>query len=142
LSGIVRWSRFLFNVLAWIFVACVAFQIYLAGVGVFSTGNFDPHRGFAIFGLLTIVMFVVALAARAPGWVIGGSALLFGLFFLQSIFVAMRESAPSVAALHPLNGFLIGLVSVVIAWRTRGWLRAPEPAVAPEAAPETKLPGA
>ena len=127
MSGTVRWSRFLFNVLAWVFVACVAIQIYLAGVGVFQTGDFGVHRGFAIFGLLAIVMFVVGLVARAPRWVVGSTALIFGLFMLQSVFVAMRESTPAVAALHPLNGFLIGLISVVLAWRTRDWLRAPKP---------------
>ena len=40
---------------------------------------------------------------------------VFGQFILQSVFVAMRDSAPQVAALHPVNGFLILLVAVYIA---------------------------
>ena len=138
MSSVVRWSRFLFSVLAWVFVGCVAIQIYLAGVGVFQTGNFGLHAGFAVFGLLAIVMFVVALVARAPRWVVGATALIFGLFILQSVFVAMRESTPAVAALHPLNGFVIGLVSVVLAWRTRDWLRAPRSTPPTEVASDTK----
>jgi putative tricarboxylic transport membrane protein len=125
LSGVVRWSRFLFNVLAWIFVGCVAIQVYLAGVGVFSTGDFGPHRIFAAFGLLWFVMIAFALLGRIPGRMIGATALLFLLFVVQSFLV---YSGPSLAALHPLNGFLIGLLAVWIAWRTRGYLRGPEPA--------------
>jgi hypothetical protein len=140
LSGVVRWSRFLFNVVAWIFVACVAIQIYLAGVGVFAGGqNFGPHRGFAAFGLLTFVMIALALLGRLPGRLIGATALIFVLFVVQS---ALVYSGPSLAALHPLNGFLIGLLSLWIAWHTRGYLRTSPPAVAADAPPEAKPPGA
>jgi hypothetical protein len=139
LSGVVRWSRFLFNVLAWIFVACVAIQIYLAGVGVFSTGDFNPHRFFAVFGLLTFVMIAFALLGRMSGRMIGATALIFVLFVVQASLV---YSGPSLAALHPLNGFLIGLLSVWIAWQARGYLRAPQPAVAADAASEIKPPDA
>jgi hypothetical protein len=50
---------------------------------------------------------------------------LMVLFVLQSVFIAMRGSAPEVAALHPVNGFLIILVALVsgreawAAWRAR-----------------------
>ena len=123
MPSVVRWSRFAFNVVAWIFVACVAIQIYLAGRGVFvGSQNFETHRGFAVFGLLAFVMIALGLAGRIPRGLIGATALIFVLFIVQSILV---YSGPSVAALHPLNGFLIGLLSVWIAWRTRGYLRAP-----------------
>ncbi len=56
---------------------------------------------------------------------IGASALLLVLFALQSVFVAFKDSSPAFAALHPLNGFLIGLVAVALAWQTRAYLRAP-----------------
>ena len=138
MSGMVRWSRFLFNVVAWIFVGCVAIQVYLAGLGVFGTGGFGLHSLFAAFGLLAILMLILAMVGRAPRWVIGSTALIFGLFVLQSVFVAMRESTPAVAALHPVNGFLIGLVSVVVAWRTRDWLRPPKSAPADQTTAETK----
>jgi hypothetical protein len=138
MSGVVRWSRFAFNITAWIFVGCVAIQVYLAGLGVFGTGGFGLHSLFAAFGLLAILMLILAMVGRAPRWVIGSTALIFGLFVLQSVFVAMRESTPAVAALHPVNGFLIGLVSVVVAWRTRDWLRPPKPAPADQSTAETK----
>jgi hypothetical protein len=128
MSSVTRWSRFLFNVVAWLFVAGVAYQVYLAGQAVFvpPTGNFEPHRNFGyLFGLLTLVMIVLAAIGRTGWRVIGASALLLVLFALQSAFVLMRESSPTVAALHPLNGFVIGVVALALAWGTRGYLRAP-----------------
>ena len=137
MSGAVRWSRFLFNVVAWIFVGCVAIQVYLAGLGVFGTGGFGPHAAFAAFGLLTILMLILAIVGRAPRWVVGSPVLIFGLFVVQA-FLAYARSTPNLAAFHTVNGFLIGLISIVVAWRTRDWLRAPKPAGTPETSTETK----
>lgn len=134
MSGYVRWARFAFNVVAWLFAVCVAVQIYLAGIAVFAVpavNDFDLHRNFGyLFGLLTLVLIVLAIVARLPRRVIGASALLLVLFALQSVFVLMRVSTPAAAALHPLNGFLIFLVSLWVAWTTRGYLR-PSAAVTP-----------
>lgn len=41
---------------------------------------------------------------------------------LQSVFVALRTDMPAIAALHPLNGFLILLVALILgraAWKDR-----------------------
>ena len=141
MSGVVRWSRFAFNVVAWLFVAGVAFQVYLAGQGVFAFNGeeaFAPHRGFGdLLGLLTLVLMALAALGRTGSRTIGISVLLFVLFLVQS-FLAFAP--PTVAALHPVNGFLIGLVAVVLAWRTRGYLRAPrvEPVAAGPAPAEGK----
>ncbi len=138
--GYVRWARFAFNLVAWLFAACVAVQIYLAGVAVFAlpaVNDFETHRNFGyLFGLLTLVLIVLAIVARLPPRVIGASALLLVLFALQSVFVAMRASTPAFAALHPLNGFLIFLVSLWAAWTTRGYLRH-SAAINPPAEPAT-----
>ena len=124
MAGYVRWSRVAFNALMWVFAACVAIQIYLAGLGVFGTGNYDAHREFGyLFGLLTLVLIVLAVLARTGRWVIGSSVLILVLFFLQSVFVVLRPSMPAAAALHPLNGFAILLLSLLVAWSTRSYLR-------------------
>jgi len=138
MSGVVRWSRFAFNIVAWLFVACVGYQIYLAGQAVFgAAASFDPHREFGyLFGLLTLVLVVLAVLGRTGWRVIGASALLLVLFAMQSVFVAFKDSSPTIAALHPLNGFLIGVVAVALAWLTRAYLRAPR--VEPVAGIETK----
>jgi hypothetical protein len=134
MSGYVRWTRFAFNLVAWLFVVCVGVQIYLAGLGVFATGEFETHRNFGyLFGFLALAMVILAILGRLPRRWIGATVLVLVLFALQSVFVAFHQSVPAFAALHPLNGFLIGLLSVWIAWRTRGYLRAtqmPAPAQA------------
>jgi Family of unknown function (DUF6220) len=102
---------------AWLFVACVVVQVFLAGLGVFdSPSGFVTHREFGyLFGWLVPVLLVLAIAGRMGRRIIGLSVLLIVLFTLQSVFVQLRTSQPALAALHPVNGFLIGLVGIVLA---------------------------
>ncbi len=118
-------ARSAFPFVAGLFTACAVIQVFLAGLGVFDDPSaFITHRDFGYaFSLLPIVMLVLALVGRMPRRFAGLSALLFGLFILQSVFVALREDMPAVAALHPLNGFLIlavGALTTYWAWQSRG----------------------
>jgi hypothetical protein len=117
---------------AWLFVACSVAQVFLAGLGVFEDpARFALHRDFGYaFGLLTIVLIVLAIAGRLGRYLIGLSILLLVLFVMQSVFVVLRESAPFVAALHPVNGFLILLVGIVAARASAAKRRADREAAA------------
>jgi hypothetical protein len=102
---------------AWLLVAGVVVQIFLAGLGVFrGSASFATHRDFGyLLELLPIVLLIVGLIGRLgrrPAFLAAG---IFGLFILQSIFIAFRADAPEVAALHPVNGFLIALLAIVLA---------------------------
>lgn len=106
------------------FVACVVVQVFLAGLGVFDDPrSFVTHRDFGyLIGMFTLVLLVLALVGRAPRRVTGASALLLLLFALQSVFVALRTDAPALAALHPLNGFLILFTAITVtraSWAVR-----------------------
>ena len=106
------------------FVACAVVQVFLAGLGVFDDPRaFVTHREFGyLFGWLTLVVLVLALAGRMPRRVTGLSVLLLVLFALQSLLVAVRVDLPAIAALHPLNGFAIlgvGVVTARSSWRLR-----------------------
>jgi hypothetical protein len=106
------------------FVACAVVQVFLAGLGVFDDPKaFITHREFGyLFGWLTLVVLVLALAGRMPRRVTGLSVLLLVLFALQSLLVAVRADLPAVAALHPLNGFAIlgvGVMTARSSWRLR-----------------------
>ena len=129
MSGLVRPARIGFVVVAWIFAACVVVQIYLAGLGVFDRPEaFLTHRDFGyLFGILTLVLIVLAAAGRVPRRILGASILLLVLFALQSVFVALRADVPTFAALHPLNGFVILTLAAWTAWNTRAYFR-PYPA--------------
>lgn len=109
--------RIAFVAVAWLFVACVVIQVFLAGLGVFAgAANFNLHRDFGYtFGWLTVVMLVLALAGRLGRRWIGLSALLLVLFAMQSVFVAFRADLPAAAALHPVNALAIFYVAQLVA---------------------------
>ena len=110
-------SRVAFAAVAWLFLACVVIQVFLAGLGVFAgSSNFEVHRNFGyVFGLLTVVMVVIAAIGRLGRRLIGLSALLVALFTLQSVFIAFREGLPAAAALHPVNALAIFYVAQLVA---------------------------
>ena len=106
------------------FVACGIIQVFLAGLGVFDDpGAFVTHREFGYtFGWLTLLVLVLALVGRSSRRVVGLSVLLLVQFALQSVFVVLRADLPAIAALHPLNGFAllgVGVLITRLAWDER-----------------------
>lgn len=99
-----------------VFVGCVVIQVFLAGLGVFDDpASFVTHREFGyLIGMFTLVLLVLALVARAPRRITGYSVLLLVQFALQSVLVALRADVPALAALHPVNGFLILFVAITL----------------------------
>ena len=135
----------LYAVAASLLVVGLVLQVFLAGLGVFDDPTFFlTHRdtGYTL-ELVAIIVLVLGAIARAGRAQIGLAALIFLLFLLQSVFVGVRESAPAVAALHPVNGFLILLLAIILARRAWAFARAgravtetPLPAPASAAEPE------
>lgn len=91
------------------FLVALLVQVFLAGLGVFDDpAAFLSHRGFGyVIGWFTLAILVLALLGRQRSSVIGLSILLLIGFALQSVFVILRADYPAVAALHPVNGFLL-----------------------------------
>jgi hypothetical protein len=104
-------------VVAVLLVAGLLVQIFLAGLGVFrGPESFANHRDFGyMLELLPIILLLLGLAARLGRRAALLAAGIFGLFILQSVLVGLRADAPEVAALHPVNGFLITFLSIVLA---------------------------
>jgi hypothetical protein len=126
-------ARTIHLVVSWLFVAGLVAQVFLAGLGVFSSAaSFATHRdvGYSL-SLIPIVLLVTGLLGGLGRRLALLAALEFGLFVLQSVFVAMRSSAPAVAALHPVNGFLILLLAIIIA--RDSWLARAAASPAPTA---------
>ena len=110
-------ARTLHTVVAWVFVAALVVQVWLAGRGVFESPTmFDTHRNLGYtLSLFTIVLLVLGILGgmgRRPAIL---AVVIFGLFILQSVLVLMRDLTPAVAALHPVNGFLILFLAIVLA---------------------------
>lgn len=117
-----RIFTFAHRYLAWVVLAAVAFQFFLAGIGVFGAGSLDPHRyngGLILLGSLLLTL--IALAGRAGRKTLGGSAALFGLTVVQILLVWGREISPYISALHPLNALALLYFSYALAY---GRLRA------------------
>jgi hypothetical protein len=119
-----RIARPIHLVVAWLLVIGLLYQVFLAGMGVFSgAAAFTQHRDFGyLLTALPFVLIVTALVGRFGRWHVIAAAVMFVQFFLQSIFVLQRDSVPAIAALHPVNGFLILLIAVWVAtdaWRVR-----------------------
>ena len=111
------WIRRAHLVLAWGFVAGVVLQVFLAGRGVFESSlAFKDHVGWGYtLGLLAIVLLVLAAVGRLGRRQILHAVALWVMFAFQSVFIAVRADLPTVAALHPVNGFGILLVSILMA---------------------------
>jgi Family of unknown function (DUF6220) len=110
-------ARTIHAVLAWLLVAALIVQVWLAGRGVFeSPGLFVTHRdvGYTL-SIFPIVLLVLGFLGGMGRRVAIMASVIFGLMILQSVFVVMRTSTPAIAALHPVNGFLIMLVAIVLA---------------------------
>jgi len=133
-----RIARPIHLAVVWLYLIGLLVQVFLAGMGVFSGATaFTTHRDFGyLLTLLPVVLIVTAVVGRFGRWHAIAAAVMVGQFILQSILVFQRDSVPAIAALHPVNGFLILLIAVWLArdaWRI--WQTDPEPAPAEPIAP-------
>ena len=103
---------------AWLFAGCIVVQVFLAGLGVFDSAEaFITHRTFGyLFGWLALVVLIVAAVGRMPHRLIGLAGLSLVQMALQSVLILFRESNPAIAALHPVNGVLLLVTTLVLGW--------------------------
>ena len=134
-----RVARITYRWLAWLFVACVLVQFFLAGLAVFAAvPSFELHRTWGYtFGYLLIFMVIAGLVGRMPRAAWAAPLGVMVLFALQSVFVALRTDAPVIAALHPVNAVAIFAAAWWIARSSAAWQNSPageSPAAASDAA--------
>ena len=132
-----RISRPVHVVVAWLFVIGLLYQVFLAGLGVFdSSSAFLTHRDTGyVLTFVPVLLAVTGFLGRFGWWQVGAALFIVMQFILQSVFVLQRDSAPPIAALHPVNGVLILVIAVWLAsdaWRRFQHDDEPEP---PEEAP-------
>ena len=117
-------ARNVYVALTWLFVVGLLVQVFLAGRGVFESPlQFATHREFGyLLSVVPIALLIVGLLGGLGRRLTVFAVVAFLLFILQSVFVAARGSSPMIAALHPVNGFLILLIAIEMAreaWLTR-----------------------
>jgi hypothetical protein len=111
---------------AWLFLAGVVYQVFLAGVGIFGAGPLAQHREFGyLIPVASLALLVVLAVARAESTV-KPALLLVVLAGIQGILPWFRLEAPFVAALHPVNALAIGYLGLVVARRATAFARAYE----------------
>ncbi len=115
---------------AWIILAAVIVQFFLAGLGVFAgASNFQMHRMFGyIISFVMLIGLLLAFAARLPWRAIGLTALLPVLIVLQSVLLLVGGAGlPAAAALHVVNGLAIFSLAGFLAMRSRRFIAAGKP---------------
>jgi hypothetical membrane protein len=104
--------------LAWLSLAAVITQFFLAGLGTFGAKTFEPHKDFAgVFHLLALLLLLLAIFVRRNRTDIILAVLLFVIVTVQFSLPEAREDAPGVAALHVVNALFIWIVGYHLAMR-------------------------
>lgn len=121
---ITTYGRWAHVVAAWVFVAGVLYQAFLAGRALAQlggSGDFSPHIsfGYSILGILALAVLLTALIGRVPRSQVGLSIAVLLLYIVQASLPSARTSAPIIAALHPANAMLLLVLGVYVAVRAR-----------------------
>jgi hypothetical protein len=114
--------RWLHAAAAWVFVAAIIVQVFLAGAAMANlggSGDFGAHIEFGYFavGLLALVVLITSLVARMGRRQMGISAALLILYIVQTVLPSFRTTSPAIAALHPVNALLLFGLAVFVARR-------------------------
>lgn len=109
---------------AWLFLAGVVVQVFLAGAGLFELLDWTPHTelGWAL-GSVPLVLLVAALPARLERrtiWLIVGLTVVA---IIQPELAGARRVAPVLAALHPLNALILSWLAWLVARRVTDEVR-------------------
>ena len=102
--------------LAWLVVAGLVVEFYLAGAALFGVvPSFQLHRALGsglVIGML--LLLVLVLIARPGRRLLGMTALLAVLTVLQAALPSLRPVLPGLAALHVVNAaVLLGLAGPI-----------------------------
>jgi|SRR5690625_391930 len=99
----------IFTVLAIVFAACVAVQVFLAGMAIFMDSlNWSRHATFVrYFTFLPILMLIFSFIGRLPRDMYGVSLAMFIMIVAQYITAMLSANFPMVSALHPVIALML-----------------------------------
>ncbi|HSK33252.1 MAG TPA: DUF6220 domain-containing protein, partial [Propionicimonas sp.] len=135
--------RKVYVALTGLLVVSVVTQFYFAAFGVFTAPENDSQfilhlvNGRFVLPLLCLLCIAAAAIARAPGRLIGLTALPFGLLLLQTVLfivAGLAGASPEktnlagqiILGLHAVNGLCILAVSILVFLRARAFARSAE----------------
>ena len=128
----IKASRIVYLISSWIFLAAVAFQVFLAGMVVVA-GEIDwaSHRDLGhAMGLPLIIMVLSVYLGRMPRTMKRLTWLLFVVYILQAdVVIFLRDTAPIISALHPVLALADVVLAVSLARRAWHVVRQPDEVV-------------
>lgn len=107
-------------------LAGIIVQPFLIGLFLFgAVDNPDLHAavGYTLFEFGVPLLVLATLLARLPRQETLLSLLLAVDIFVQILLVNLRDTSSVLAALHPLNAFVLLMVAVILVRRDRVLLR-------------------
>ncbi|ODS54553.1 MAG: hypothetical protein ABS40_14000 [Agrobacterium sp. SCN 61-19] len=112
-------SVIVFRGLAIVVLGGVAVQFLLAGTTVFGAGTgWELHAATGgALGLPVFALFLLSLSPALRPYRRDGS-LLFAVYLLQVALAGVGDALPMLGALHPVNGMLMGLITVRLVGRS------------------------
>ena len=105
-----RVMRWVYIGYAWLFLAGIVTQFYLAGLAVFSRErSFESHAGFGFaLGAFALLGLLLSFSGRVP-WLTTGlwAILVLQIGMLQSLFASFMITMPGLAAFHVIDAVAI-----------------------------------
>ena len=105
----------IFQAVAWLVVAGLVVEFYLAGAALFGVTTFQPHQLLGVLlGVAILLLLSISLVARSGRRTVGQVAVLVLLTLVQLSLPSLRSVVPAIAALHVVNaGLLVGLTATI-----------------------------
>jgi hypothetical protein len=102
----VRFVRLGYYALAWVFVACLMVQVFLAGLATFDSGDWKAHVSFVrTFAIIPILMIALSLLGRMSWRTV---LITIGMFLMVIFqFISVKLDAKTITALHPVVAVLL-----------------------------------
>jgi len=123
----VKWTRILYLIVAWLFPVAILIQVFLVGLSLFTgQAYWSTHRDvghtLAVLPLLLVILAYLGRLPRSEKLLIW---LLFGVYLVQAeVFAAIRDVAPFLAAFHPVLALVLFALSFILALRSPTLVRA------------------
>lgn len=118
----VKWTRIIYLVVAWLFPVAILVQVLFVGLSLFTGQSYwDAHitLGHSI-GILPILLVILGYLGRLPRRTIILTWLALGTYLVQAeVFAAIRADVPLFAAFHPVLALLLFALALIIALRAR-----------------------
>jgi hypothetical protein len=121
-NPVVKWTRILYPIVAWLFPVAILIQVFLVGLSLFTGQTYwSTHRDFGhTLAVLPLLLLILSYLGRFPRkdqlliW------LLFGVYLVQAeVFAAIRTDVPLFAAFHPVLALVLFALALHIALRSR-----------------------